>query len=192
VAKPLGSAAVDFSKRFTKMQTAIDKGRVDTVKAAALAAKTEHLKVIRKDAGGDLTLSHVGRRKGKPGGRKVGARFDVKKEGAARVSATVIPTGPLPLIANDIVGHVIHSSYKRGRLRKSRGQSQTFGPALGKVTGTSRRTVLRTPWGWRQTVRHPGTTGKRTWSRGQTAARPEANKAMAKKLTTIVKRGFKA
>jgi hypothetical protein len=183
-------AGADFAKRFTKMSTAVASSNVDTVKAAALAAKQEHLKVIRRDAGGDLTLSNVGRRKGKQGGRKVGARFDVDKKGSNRAEAIVIPTGPLPLIASPIVGHVIRSAYLRGALRKSKGQSQTFGPALGKISGATRRTVLRTPWGWRQSVRHPGTKGKRTWTRGRKAARPKITRIIQRQTFDTIKRGM--
>lgn len=188
-AKGLSDAGKDIVKHLGKMSTAIERGRKDTLVSAAKVATAEHLKVIRRDSGGDLKLSNVGRRKGKPGGRGVGARYEISKTGKHR--ATVSATGPLPLIANDIDGHVIRSAYVRGALRKSKGQSQVFGPAIGKASGVSRRTVLATPFGWRQTVRHPGTKGKDTWNKGAKRAAPAISKVMESELANIVTRGFK-
>jgi hypothetical protein len=183
-------AGRDFAKRFDKLDNAVIRGRTDTVKAAAQAAKVEHLRVLRQDSGGDLHLSHVGRRKGRQGGRKVGVNYKVETSGQSRASATIRPTGPVGLLERDIVGHVIRSSYLRGALRQSKGQSQVFGPAIGKVSGGSRRTVLRTPYGWRQSVRHKGTTGKRTWTRGRRKATPKVTTVMQRQTRNIVKRGF--
>ena len=189
-APPLSKAAKDFEQRFIKLSTAVDKGRTDTLKQAAMIAKTVHTAYIRRDAGSDMILSGVGRRKGKAGGRKVGVRYDIaRKSGEYR--AEIIPTGPLPLISHDTPGHVIRSAYLRGALRTSKGQSQAFGPAIGKVAGASRRTVINIPGvGWRPNARHPGTTGKRTWERGRTAAKPKIDRKVESEMFNIIKRGF--
>ena len=181
----IGAAGKDFQQRFTKLSTAVERGRTDVVKAAALAAKTEHLKVMRRDSGGDLKLSGVGAAKGRRGGAKIGVRYDIKPVGNG-ARAEVYATGPVPLIANDTSGHVIRSAWSKGKARKG-----FVGPTFGGQFKGDNRAVLNIPGiGFRRSARHPGTTGKDTWRHGGRVARPKISREMRQTTTTIVKRGF--
>lgn len=93
--KPLGNAGADFGRRLGKIAMAVDRGRRDTLTSAALAAKAEQERMIRRDSGGDMRLSGVGRR-----GAKVGARYDVRGN---RVEVKAI--GPLHFVAHDTKAH---------------------------------------------------------------------------------------
>ena len=106
MARDLSQMPGDLAKRVAKIDQAIERSRKDTVRAAAMAAKGEHLDVMRGDAGGDLRLSRV--RSGR--GSSIGVRFSVSGD-----SAEVKATGPVPLLANRIGPHRIP---KAGRKRK--------------------------------------------------------------------------
>lgn len=182
---PISRAGPDFADRLGKLTTAIEKGRKDTMSAAALAAKNAHLSIMRPDSGGDLKLSGVGRAKGRPGGAKVGVRYDIKGTGNS-VTATVRATGPLPLLANPTAGRVIRSAYAKGKARRG-----FVGPTVGGQFSGDRRAVLNIPGiGYRRSARHPGTRGKNTWRIGEQRARPKITKVMRSETANVIKRGF--
>lgn len=72
-------------------------------------------------------------------GARVGARYDVK--GIGNPTALVRATGPMQLLERDTSAHVILPRRRRGK-----------------------RAIL-TPDGPRRSAHHPGTSGKRTWSK---------------------------
>lgn len=174
-------AGTGFVTRIRKVSKAAESGKRDTLHAAGQAAKKVHLKRIRKDSGGDLKLSGVNRAKGRPGGVKVGARYDVSNR-----QVTIKATGPMPLIANDTAGRVIRSAYAKGRRRKG-----FVGPTFGGQFKGDRRAVLNIPGiGYRRSVRHPGTRGKGTWTKSVKPAKKAANEAITDMHINIVKRAF--
>lgn len=179
-----------FGQVMIRTARAVESGRKATVAKAADVAKTEQLKVMRPDSGGDLRLSGVGRAKGRAGNARIGVQVKMKGSGEASVRAS----GPLQIINNDTGGRVIRSAYQSGRYRrasKMRGggvASQFIGPALPGVTFTGdRRAVLNIPGvGYRRSARHPGTKGKQTWQRGQEKATPKILKALGENMTNII------
>ncbi len=106
MARPLGSAAGDFTRRLGKLSTAVKRGRRDTVSAMALAAKKAQNDQIKRDTG-DMHLSGVGRR-----GARVGTRFDLSAD-----RANVRATGPLHFVAHPMSPHRIPKVRTRGRRR---------------------------------------------------------------------------
>ena len=184
-----GLKGPDLGKVLTRFARTIESASVDTVSAAAGKAKVEQLKVMRRDSGGDLKLSGVGRSKGRPGGAKIGVNYKVHKASVFGVSATasIKATGPLPLINNDTAGRVIRSAYSRGRARRG-----FVGPTTSGQFRGDRRAVLNIPGiGFRRSARHPGTKGKDTWQRGRKQAEPVILKAMTTRTTATIKRGMK-
>jgi hypothetical protein len=105
VARDISHLASDLTKRAAALDHAVKHGAREIALAGAKAAKPIHLGVMRSDAGGDLRLSHVGRR-----GAAIGVRYDVRGD-----TAEVKATGPVPLLANPIRPHRIP---KAGRRRK--------------------------------------------------------------------------
>lgn len=133
------------------------------VTKAALVATTAARASITAGTG-DSTMSNVGR-----GGAKVGARYDVK--GTQNPSALIRATGPLHLLDNPTRPHVIvPRGLKKGRSRASKGDF--YNALFGGGSGFGSAKPLRTPYGPRYRVQHPGTRGKRTFWRGIDAARP--------------------
>ena len=186
--KPLGLAGADFAKAFGKLSTAVERGKLDTVKAAALEAKKAHAAVIRKDSGGDDRLSGVNRAKGRKGNVKVGVRFDIKGSSGGTTTAEIKATGPLQIIANPTRARRIASAYSGGSRAK---RSLAVGPILPSANRGGRRAVLNIPGiGYRRSVRHKGTTGKDTWNIGARRAAPKIDKAMNAETANIIKRGF--
>jgi hypothetical protein len=184
--KPLSQAGPDFARRLSKLASAVENGSRDTVQEMGMAAKTAHLAILKADSGGDLRLSGVGRRKGRAGNRKIGARYDLDRTGAGKHRATIRATGPVHFVANPMSGHVIRSAYAKGR--RVRG---FVGPTAAGQFGGGRRAVLRIPGiGYRRSVRHPGTTGKDSWRRGERRARPKVSKVARKRTANVISRGF--
>lgn len=134
------------------------------VSKAALVVTTAARASIAAGSGGDSALSNVGR-----GGAKVGARFDVK--GTQNATALIRGTGPLHLLDNPTGPHVIvPKGLRKGRSKSSRGAF--YNALFGGGSGFGAAKPLRTPYGPRYRVQHPGTRGKRTFFRGVDAARP--------------------
>lgn len=101
--KTLAQMPADIAARVKKIDAAIKNGEREMLTAGAVAAKRAQLEVMQRDAGGDLRLSHVGKR-----GARIGARFDLVA-GEAFVKAT----GPVPLLANPTKPHTIPRAGRR-------------------------------------------------------------------------------
>lgn len=107
MAVSIARMGADIGARMVKMQGAVHQGRTDTIRAAAVVAKRHHVDVIKRDTGGDMRLSGVGKR-----GARVGARFDIDQ-----AAATMRATGPLHLRERDTSAHRIPKARKRGGQR---------------------------------------------------------------------------
>ena len=173
-----------------KMAKVIEGASVETVTAAAAKAAKEQEARIRKDSGGDMALSGVGKGNNRGGNAKVGVRVKVNKSKTSP-SALVAASGPLQIINNDTAGHVIRSTRARGRQRKG-----FIGPTIGgqfsknngRFIGPEKAAVLSIPGiGVRASARHPGTKGKQTWQVGRKKAEPIATKAMRSRTFNVVK-----
>lgn len=152
----------DIGKRINKLQKAVEQGRVDAVKRSAEKGKAAQLAVMRSDSGGDLKLSGVGR------GARVGVNYRVTSSGLS-ASALMKATGPVQLIDGPTSSHLI-------RPRR----------------GVGRKAVLNIPGvGFRRSARHPGTSGKGTWTRGCALARPVIAVEMKKSTTSTIAKGMK-
>jgi hypothetical protein len=103
VARDISHLGRDLTERAAKLDQAVKRGARDIVLAGAKAAKEAQLDVMRGDAGGDLRLSHVGRR-----GASIGARYDLRGD-----TADIKATGPVPLLANPTKAHRIPRSTRR-------------------------------------------------------------------------------
>ena len=134
------------------------RGAVD--KAALFVTQSARAS-IAAGSGGDSALSNVGR------GARVGARYDVK--GNTNPTALVRATGPLHLLDNPTRAHQITAKVRKGRSRASR--SSFYNAIFGGSGGFSGVQPMRTPYGPRYRVNHPGTRGKRTFFDGVDRAR---------------------
>jgi len=126
---------------------------------AALLVTREVRAAIARDSGGDSKLSGVPAR--------VGASFTVG--GGAHPTALVKASGPMQLIESDTQQHTILAKgvgRTKGRSKAARRQAkQNLYDALFGSTGYSGVRPLRTPYGPRFKVTHPGTSGKKTWAK---------------------------
>lgn len=132
------------------------------VEAGALLVTRSARTSIRAGSGGDSVLSNVGR------GARVGARYDI--QGRQNPTALVRATGPLRLLDNPTRPHRIGAKVKKGRSQSSR--AAFYNAIFGGGSGYGSAKPLRTPYGPRYSVQHPGTRGKRTFWKGVTAAKP--------------------
>ena len=150
---------------------------------AALEVTNTVRDAIREDSGGDNVLSGMGAR--------VGARYDVI--GRQNPVALIRATGPLQILESDTKPHGIlpkgigsgHGRTKAGR----RASKQALYDALfgGTYSGIS---PMNTPYGYKYRVNHPGTKGKRTWSRAIEQATPRVPAEYQRALQKALRRFF--
>lgn len=108
----------------------------------------------------DLRMSGVGR-----GGARVGVRYDIK--GTNNPTSIIRATGPLHLLENPTKAHDIAPRRRRGRKRAVAFDGQVYGR-----------------------VRHPGTRGRKPFSKGIDRGRPKALKVLRDVNIDALKRGF--
>lgn len=187
--KPITAMPSDLRKRIEAISKASQAAAVKSVRKAADVAKREQDAQLRRDSGGDMVLSGTARR-GR-GARKVGSTIKIRDGNKKSVTAEIQAVGPVPLIANDTVGHVIRSAYVKGAYRTTRTGGQMFGPALPTITG-DRRAVLNIPGvGFRRSARHPGTRGKDTWNEGRRKATVKVREVINVESDRVVRDAFR-
>jgi len=158
-----GKTLGEFAVDAYAMASSLPKATEAATAKAALGVTSEARDEIRKDSGGDMVLSGMG--------AKVGARYEVLKAGS-HSAAIVRATGPLQILESDTKPHpIVAGSGRRTRRRKG-------------------AKALLTPYGPRANVQHPGTTGKRTWSRAIDGAVRDVPKVYQAALAQHLRRYF--
>lgn len=179
MAKSFGEFAVDAFNMAASLPDATAKATA----SAALEVTNTIRAEIRTDSGGDMVLSGMG--------AKVGARYSVR--GGSSPTALISATGPMQILESDTQSHSILSGgvgRAKGRSRAARRQAkQELYNALfgGQFSGAR---PLSTPYGPRYSVNHPGTKGKKTWSRGVEKAAPHVPKVYQDALAKHLRRYF--
>jgi len=126
--------------------------------SACKAAKDVFLVSVSGATGGDAKLSQVGKN-----GARLGVNYRVVGKGDD-VQGRVRATGPWHLVEYAINAHLI-TSKRAGGSRRSRARRFEEG-ATGEGIGGGRSAMLRTPYGPRPYVIHPGTRNpKKPWQR---------------------------
>jgi hypothetical protein len=172
-----------LAKRLPAVGAALVKNNQDATKRAAMAYKAAALKQGSKDSGGDLRLSRWGKR-----GVKLGVGFDVEGSGGtAKAVVAPRPMGPWKVLEYGAAPHLIVPGLTRrqtkaltlfsvmagqggsldgydisGLAASARGTRNNRGGARRR----KRRPPLKIGGNVRAWARHPGTTGKKTWSKG--------------------------
>jgi hypothetical protein len=178
--KSLGEFAVDAYNMSAQLPAAMAGA---TAKAAAEVTNSARDE-IRKDSGGDMVLSGMG--------AKVGARYDIK--GGDNPTALIRATGPLHILESDTSQHIIlpggvGRAQGRSRVARRAAKQDLYNALFGGSVGSG-ATPLRTPYGPRYRVNHPGTTGKKTWSRAIERAIPKVPKTYQDALNQHLRKYF--
>jgi hypothetical protein len=170
-------------------------GRLDAVAKTAVDKSALHVTNeirgrIRSATGGSMRLSGVGKR-----GARVGARYTVKNHEGSH-SALVTAEGPLQLIERNTkahgempkgVGKVTGRKTKESRhAAKQNLYSALFGG--GGFAGTK---PLRTPYGPRYRVNHPGTKGKHPFEHAVNAAAPKVPVIFQREMRSEMGKAFR-
>lgn len=186
MARNISYLSSDLAKKLEHIERTMQrKYQVATVKAGEAAADKQR-DVLRSDSGGDLSLSGVNKSKGRAGGAKIDAKSKLLRAGKHNVTAEVRAVGPVPLIDANTKPRRIASAYAGGT-RAAR--SVAFGPVLPGANRGGRRAVLKTPFGFRRSVRHPGTKGKGTWNKGKNDALREAGQTIGREMDQAFRAG---
>lgn len=176
--KSFADFAIDCAGFSAALPESMGKATAD----AALMVTSSARDAIRAATGGDSRLSGMGN-------ARVGARFTMRDKTTALVSAT----GPMQIIESDTKAHVIlpkgiGSGFGRSKAGR-RAAKQSLYDALfgGTYSGVK---PLRTPWGPRYRVSHPGTKGKHTWANAIDAAAPRVPLVYEAALQKHMRRHF--
>lgn len=175
------------ARRMAVVGLEVQKANRTATDRAAFAAKNIIAAEIQKASGGDNRLSGVG---SAPGAR-VGVRYDVK--GTRNPTALVRAIGPLHLLENPTRAHVIipkATGRSKGRTKDARrAAKQELYSALfgGQYAGQK---PMRTPYGPRYRVNHPGTSNpRRPWAKGLERARPLVKREVDRAYVNAFRRG---
>jgi hypothetical protein len=148
------------SNRLRVAERSVRDADAAVVAKAAAAARRLFVQQIRTDTGGDMRMRNVGN-------AKLSVRTERSREtgGAAVVTLSGLPKGPLSMLDKGTKAHVI-----------------------GRATGRRKRLVIggRVVLG---PVRHPGARGKRTWSGVKPGALVEARRAAEVEWSKVVNGG---
>lgn len=181
----------DFAIDLAVLPGMIEQATVEATSKAALIVTNSARDQIRTASGGDNVLSHVGKR-----GSRVGARFDVK--GTHNPTALVRAFGPLQLIERDTKPHTILPAGVGRATGRSKGarraaKQELFNALFGGSFSArgSKAVPLRTPYGPRYRVQHPGTTGKHPFEKGVTAVQHKVPKVYQDALKRAMARAFR-
>ena len=151
----ISKSGAELANKLQKAARASGKANRQAVSAAALAYKEATLASGASDTGGDLRMSHWGWSpvKGTYRAPKLGAYYDVKGYENATALLRPKPIGLWVYLEGGARPHAI-TNRTRGRNRRK---------ALALQGG-----------GFAKAVNHPGTRGKKSWSRGLKAGEPQA------------------
>ena len=153
----------EFVGKIDGLAQATERGTRAGVMAGAKLAKELQLAAGAQMSGGDLVLSHVGKK-----GKKLSVGYDVQGSGSLTI-ATVQARGPWPIVNNKTSAHLIGV----GR-RKVKKQGYLMAPgAAHPVLGP---------------IAHPGTKGKGGWQKGAAAAAGPVSKVIAAGPTNEIRR----
>jgi hypothetical protein len=153
----------EFAVDAYAMASGLPEATTAATSKAALEVTNQARDDIRRDSGGDMVLSGMG--------AKVGARFEVLK-GGDHSAAIVRATGPMQIIESNTKPHSIVAGVGRRTRRR---------------TGAK---ALLTPFGPRASAQHPGTTGKKTWSKSISASVKDVPKVYQAALAKHLRRYF--
>lgn len=172
-----------FQRRLIQLQGYPEKVGDKAVKLNAENGRDNAFSQVRSDTNGKAALRNTGKLLRSNGfvvgraGSPLSASIQVKKAGT-NPGTFVSATGPWQIINNPSVSHIISpAGLERvvlagptldGRRLRSKSGRDT---AKGRV---GRATVLRTPYGPRRWVRHPGTKGKQSWQKALAKTEAEA------------------
>lgn len=158
-----------------------------TMAKAAHVADVEHKKALKAAVGSDMRMSNVGKNRGRKGNAKLGIAWDFK---GSQVSPDVVirATGAAwPLIERNTAPHMVRSAYLPGSRRRRAGITYSTG---GRRTW-DRRAVLNLGGsiGFRRSVMHPGTKGKKPFQKGVDQAKPRVTRIIRTRTFRAIKQG---
>lgn len=175
-------SSAELAAKLTLAGRALGSANRRAVGEAAGVYRDVTLKVARQDVGADLRLSRWGARRGRSTqGLKLGAGYDVKGYTNAVALLKARPQGVWKVVEYGAKPHPIVAGATRRQTRFASGLAALTGETVdasaivGGRRGKKRRMAIKFPDGnMRFGVNHPGSRGKRTWSRGVDKATPGA------------------
>jgi hypothetical protein len=175
-------SSAELAAKLTLTATALGRANRKAVGEAANTYKFGALQAAREDVGPDLRLSRWGAKRGRSTqGLKLGAGYDVRGYDNAVALLRARPQGVWKVVEYGAKPHPIVPGVSKRQTRFAASLANLTGETVNASTivagrkGKKRRMALKLPDGnIRFGVNHPGSRGKRTWSRGINKATPGA------------------
>lgn len=175
-------SSAELAAKLTLAATALGRANRKAVGEAANTYKFGALQAAREDVGPDLRLSRWGAKRGRSTqGLKLGAGYDVRGYDNAVALLRARPQGVWKVVEYGAKPHPIVPGVSKRQTRFAASLANLTGETVNASTivagrkGKKRRMALKLPDGnIRFGVNHPGSRGKRTWSRGINKATPGA------------------
>lgn len=175
-------SSAELAAKLTLAATALGRANRKAVGEAANTYKFGALQAAREDVGPDLRLGRWGAKRGRSTqGLKLGAGYDVRGYDNAVALLRARPQGVWKVVEYGAKPHPIVPGVSKRQTRFAASLANLTGETVNASTivagrkGKKRRMALKLPDGnIRFGVNHPGSRGKRTWSRGINKATPGA------------------
>lgn len=184
------TSVAQFALKFDELAKHQGKTNRDAVFAASFVYKDEALLAAKREVGSDLRISRWGAAKKSDQmgegvkartGRKLNVGFDIK----GTINATSIlkprPQGVWKVLEAGAQAHpmVAGVSRRRYNIQKNKLAEKGYDLTRNKLlsarkSSMARRALALSSGDFRAAVMHPGTKGKKTWSRAIAIARPKA------------------
>lgn len=190
-----------FGTKMIQAGQAITEANTVAASAAALAYKDAVIASGKAATGGDGQLSRWGKDRSKvgfKGGVKLNARYDVEGRGInAQVLLKAVPMGVWKVVEYGAGTHAIVPG-ATAKMRKGAnlisammGGADTAEALSGARKGARKRRLM--VWGngnFAAYTRHPGTKGKKAWSKGISAGTPNAVRAYKRQQVEALAKVF--
>lgn len=175
-------SSAELAAKLTLAATALGRANRKAVGEAANTYKFGALQAAREDVGPDLRLGRWGAKRGRSTqGLKLGAGYDVRGYDNAVALLRARPQGVWKVVEYGAKPHPIVPGVSKRQTQFAASLANLTGETVNASTivagrkGKKRRMALKLPDGnIRFGVNHPGSRGKRTWSRGINKATPGA------------------
>jgi len=185
------TTAAKLAGNLSKVGAELARNNRNATKYAALAFKDAALTEAKKDSGGDLRLSHFGKK-----GAKLSVGFDLDGDRTARATVRPRPMGPWKVLQYGAKPHLIVPGLTRRQAKAlslfsaMAGQggsldSYNIADLASSARGNrnnkasrrrKRRPPLKIGGQMRAWASHPGVAGKHTWTRAESKGADQAIK----------------
>ncbi len=170
----VSTTPTQFARKVALLPTTLEKARVQVARSNARIGRANAEAQMRQDVNSRGVVTNAGKNVKSDTGfvvGKAGAKLSVKTRQGQSETFLVSAVGPWQLVNNRARPHIISPAGQSkidliGPLDPTRRKKLRTVSGRQTIVGRKgRATVLKTPYGYKRYVKHPGHSGKKTWQK---------------------------